>query len=78
MKALVLVTALAAAAALVAAPAEAAKKRKKVAAVQHATTVGQDPYMVRDADGTLLGSDPDPFIRMMIRKEGKIRDQSGI
>ena len=76
MKALFLVTALAAAVALVSAPAEAAKKRKKVAMAQP-TTVAQDSHMVRDADGEILGSDPDPFIRLMIRKEGRIRDQSG-
>ena len=34
--------------------------------------------MVRASDGDVLGADPDPFIRMMIRKEGRIRDQSGI
>jgi hypothetical protein len=77
MKALALVTALAAAAALVSAPAEAAKKRKKVAMAQHATTVSQDTYLVREADGEVLGRDPDPFIRLMIRKEGRIRDHSG-
>ena len=33
--------------------------------------------MVRDGDGEILGRDPDPFIRLMIRKEGRIRDQSG-
>jgi len=31
--------------------------------------------VVRDADGEILGQDPDPFIRLMIRKDGKIRDQ---
>jgi hypothetical protein len=78
MKILVLATALIAAVA-VAAPAEAAsKKKKRVAAAQQATTVSQDTYMVRAADGDVLGADPDPFIRMMIRKEGRIRDQSGI
>jgi hypothetical protein len=79
MKILVLATALIAAAA-VAAPAEAAskKKSKRVVAAQQQTTISQDSYMVRDSNGEVLGQDPDPFIRMMIRKEGRIRDQSGI
>ena len=80
MKLLVLATALIAAAA-VAVPAEAAssqKKSKRVVAAQQQTTISQDSYMVRAADGEVLGMDPDPFIRMMIRKEGRIRDQSGI
>jgi hypothetical protein len=79
MKILVLATALIAAAA-VAVPAEAASKKKKqrVVAAQQQTTISQDSYMVREADGEVLGRDPDPFIRLMIRKEGRIRDQSGI
>jgi hypothetical protein len=79
MKILVLATALIAAAA-VAAPAEAAskKKSKRVVAAKQQTTISQDSYMVRDSNGEVLGQDPDPFIRMMIRKEGRIRDQSGI
>jgi hypothetical protein len=79
MKLLALATGLVVAIA-VAAPAEAAskKKPKRVAVQQQATTVSQDPYMVRTSDGEALGADPDPFIRMMIRKEGRIRDQSGI
>ena len=78
MKILVLATALVAAAA-VAAPAEAAskKKNKRLVVAQQATSVSQDAYLVRDADGEILGRDPDPFIRLMIRKEGRIRDQSG-
>jgi len=80
MKILVLATALIAATA-VAVPAEAAsskKKSKRVVAAQQQTTISQDRYMVREADGEVLGADPDPFIRLMIRKEGRIRDQSGI
>lgn len=80
MKILVLATALIAAVA-VAAPAEAASKNKKkykrVAAVQQPTTVSQDPYIVIDGDGEVLGRDPDPFIRMMLRKDGSLRHQSG-
>ncbi len=79
MKVLVLPTTLVAAALAVAGPAEASSKKKhKRVAAQQATTVSQDPYMVRDADGGILGRDPDAFIRLMIRKEGRIRDQSGI
>jgi hypothetical protein len=76
MKILVLGTALIVAVAI-AAPAEAAKKKGKRVAAMQQTTVSNDPYMVRDADGEILGADPDPFIRLMIRKEGRIRDQSG-
>ena len=76
MKILVLATALIAAVAF-AAPAEAAKKKGKRVAMHQATTVSQDSYMVRAADGEVLGADPDPFIRLMIRKEGRIRDQTG-
>ena len=78
MKILVLATALIAAVA-VAAPAEAAskKKHKRVAAMQQVTTVSQDPYMVIDGNGEILGRDPDPFIRMMLRKDGSLRHQSG-
>jgi outer membrane lipoprotein-sorting protein len=77
MKILVLATALMAAVA-VSAPAEAAKKKKvKRVAMQQATTVSQDSYMVIDGDGEILGRDPDPFIRMMLRKDGSMRHQSG-
>ena len=77
MKILVLATALIVAVA-VAAPAEAAsKKHKRIAAVQQPTTVSQDSYMVIDGDGEILGRDPDPFIRMMLRKDGSLRHQSG-
>ena len=77
MKILVLATALMAAVA-VAAPAEAAKKKNtRIAKQQQATTVSQDAYMVIDGDGEILGRDPDPFIRMMLRKDGSLRHQSG-
>ena len=77
MKILVLATALIAAVA-VAAPAEAASKKKhKRVAMQQATIVSQDPYMVIDGNGEILGRDPDPFIRMMLRKDGSLKDQSG-
>ncbi len=73
MKALYLLSALVVGLSLAAAPAEAAKKRKRtVAAVAHS-----EAFVVRDADGEILGQDPDPFIRLMIRKDGKIRDQIG-
>ncbi len=71
MKALYLLMALVIGIAFAAVPAEAAKKRKRtVAAAAHS-----EAYVVRDADGEILGQDPDPFIRLMIRKDGKIRDQ---
>ena len=76
MKTLVILTAMAVGISLAAAPAEAAKKRKPGAARQ-ATVAKPDPYVVRDHDGEILGRDPDPFIRLMILREGKIRDQTG-
>jgi hypothetical protein len=73
MKAIYLLSALVIGLSLAAVPAEAAKKRKRViAAAAHS-----ESYVVRDADGEILGQDPDPFIRLMIRKEGRIRDQQG-
>ena len=75
MKTLCAVLAFTAAAAIVAVPAEAAKKRTR-APTPHATAVQPDPYTVVDYDGEVLGRDPDPFIRLMIRREGKIRDQN--
>jgi hypothetical protein len=83
MKALVLVTALAAAVALVAAsamPADAASKKKKKVSVQAPATYTygqrvppsrQHPHGVYGADGELLGMDPDPNIRLMIRRDPK-------
>jgi hypothetical protein len=74
MKALVLVTAVTAVVALAITPAEAAKKRNTTK--EPRTTVAKsDPHLVRDYDGHVLGRDPDPFIRLMIAREGKIRDQ---
>jgi hypothetical protein len=78
MKALVLLTALLVGVAFVAAPAEAASKKRKSVSSHHATVQKPDPYEVRAYDGDLLGRDPDPFIRLMLIKEGKPRDQSGI
>ena len=88
MKALVLVTAFAAAVALVAAsavPADAASKKKKKASVQAPVTYDyrdrvppsrQHPHGVYGADGELLGMDPDPNIRAMIRKDPKPWDNN--
>jgi hypothetical protein len=88
MKVLALATALIAAVA-VAVPAEAAtgKKKKKVTAVQAPQSSPysnlkrvpphlQHPYGVYGADGELLGMDPDPNIRMMIRKDPKPWDNN--
>ncbi len=77
MKAFLFVTVLAAGIAFIAAPAEAAKKRKP-GPVPHAAIAKSESYVVRDHDGEILGQDPDPFIRLMIRKDGKIRDQQGL
>ena len=85
MKILVLATALIIAAA-VAVPAEAAsKKKKKVSAVQAPVAYKygdrvppsrQHPHGVYGADGELLGMDPDPNIRMMIRRDPKPWDNN--
>ena len=76
MKSTVLVTALIATVAL-AVPAEAAAKKRKAAAAPPQTMLGgQNAYQVWD--GTeLLGADPDPFIRLMIRRAGRQWEQSG-
>lgn len=89
MKALVVATALIAAA-VVAVPAEAAgKKKKKLTAVQAPVAYQsgyqslkrvpphrQHPHGVYSADGELLGMDPDPNIRMMLRKDQKPWDNN--
>ncbi len=49
-------------------PAEAAKKRKQTQHRQPAV-VQNDPYAVVDSGGRIAGSDPDPNIRAMIRKD---------
>ena len=76
MKIAVFVVAMVAAVAL-AAPAEAAAKKRKAAAAQPQTMLGgQEAYKVWD--GTeLLGADPDPFIRLMLRRDGRLWEQSG-
>ena len=74
MKTLIIV-AVAAGVALVATPADA-KKRTHVRK-PHVVVTQANPYAVYDYDGEYLGSDPDPFIRLMIKREGKIRDQIG-
>ena len=86
MKILFLATALIAAVA-VAAPVEAAtgKKKKKVSNLQAPATYSyrervspsrQHPYGVYGADGELLGMDPDPNIRLMIRRDPKPWDNN--
>ncbi len=50
------------------APAEAAKKRKQTQHRQPAA-VQNDPNAVVDYNGRVVGSDPDPNIRAMIRKD---------
>ena len=83
MKILVLATALIAAVA-VAMPAEAAtgKKNKKVAASSQVAPFThkygdrvppnrQHPWGVYGADGEVLGMDPDPNVRLMIRRDPK-------
>jgi hypothetical protein len=77
MKALYLVMALVTGVALVATSAEAASKKRKVARSQSMSAVAPNSYTVYDFDGEVLGRDPDPFIRLMILREGKPRDQGG-
>jgi hypothetical protein len=76
MRTIYVLTAVAAAMSLVAASAEAAsKKRKPAPQPVAAASQSQNVYF---HDGYLLGRDPDPFIRLMILKEGRISDQTGI
>jgi hypothetical protein len=85
MKILDLATALIAAVA-VAAPAEAAsRKKQKVSNVQAPATYSyrdrvppsrQHPYGVYGADGELLGMDPDPNVRLQIRRDPKPWDNN--
>jgi len=77
MKTIVLVTALVAGVALAVAPAEAAKKRK-TAGEPRVAVAKSDPSVVRGSNGEEWGRDPDPFIRLMIIRGGRIQDQSGI
>ncbi len=77
MKALTLAMALVTGVALAATSAEAASKKRKVARSQAMTAVTPNSHTVYDADGEILGRDPDPFIRLMILREGKPRDQGG-
>ena len=57
--------------------ARASKKRKSVPEPRMSLQK-PDPYEVRAYDGDLLGRDPDPFIRLMLLKDVKPRDQAGI
>jgi hypothetical protein len=77
MRALYVSAALVAAMSLAAASAEAASKKRKPASAPPvaAASQSQDVFF---HDGYLLGRDPDPFIRLMILKEGRVSDQSGI
>jgi hypothetical protein len=75
MKTLVLSAAIVTAAALVTVPADAAsKKRKKVTASNPSVTTSyarRDSNTVYNSDGTIIGTDPDPFIRAMMRRSPK-------
>jgi hypothetical protein len=66
-----LVAVLLAAVALVAWPAEAASKKGKSSSVKPAAEapLRVQPNAVYDSDGKILGVDPDPFIRLMIRRD---------
>jgi hypothetical protein len=81
-----ILAAIAAAAVLFAAPALAqTKKSKRASAKPPSATVyqlapvpaGARPYAVYSPDGVFLGADPDPFIRMMIQREGKHWEHTG-
>jgi hypothetical protein len=81
-----ILAAVAAAAVLLAAPALAqTKKSKRAAAKSPLLAVAQQapvpaaarPYAVYSPDGVFLGADPDPFIRMMIQREGKHWEHTG-
>jgi hypothetical protein len=80
-----ILAAVAAAAILLAAPALAQTKKTKRAAAKSPVAVAQQapvpaaarPYAVYSPDGVFLGADPDPFIRMMIQREGKHWEHTG-
>jgi len=68
---ILLAAAIAALVALVAVPADAASKKGKNQPAKpalEASPRGQ-PNAVYDSDGRILGVDPDPFIRLMIRRD---------
>jgi hypothetical protein len=71
MKALMLMTAAVAAVALVAAPADAASKKRKQASWTRApvTAPHSNRNTVYGPDGTVVGTDPDPFIRLMMQRD---------
>jgi hypothetical protein len=71
MKALLLMTAVVIGVALVAGPADAASKKRKQTSVTRApvTMPHANRNVVRDSDGTIIGTDPDPFIRAMMRRD---------
>ena len=71
MKALTVVLAVIASVALVSASAEAASKKREVAKHVMKQKSQPSPGAVYDYDGTYLGQDPDPFIRLMIKRQGK-------
>ena len=81
MKAIVLTTALLA---LAITPAAAQAKKKRVAPPSppsihaQASMPGQHPHGIYMPDGELIGMDPDPFIRLMMRKDPKPSEASGI
>jgi hypothetical protein len=78
MKTIGLVTAVLAGAALVAAPsAEAAPRKGKKAPVQRVIHAAPQSTAVFAGDGTLVGMDPDPFIRLMIMRDPKPWEHSG-
>ena len=85
MKILALAAALIVAVAMAPAEAAAPKKKKQVRAAAPAQTYmygqrvppsRQHPYGVYGADGELLGMDPDPNVRAMIRKDPKPWDNN--
>jgi hypothetical protein len=78
MKTIGLVIAVLAGAAFVAAPlADAAPRKAKKAQVQRVIAPPPQSTAVYAGDGTLVGMDPDPFIRLMILKDPKPWEHSG-
>ncbi len=63
---------LVAAAALVSSADPASSQRRDRSFEPRAQIIQSDPYAVYDTDGvTVVGRDPDPFIRLMIRRDPK-------
>ncbi len=77
MKTLKLAVAVVIGTAFAVASAEAASNKRKSPRPDRPAVTAKHPHDVYFHDGDLLGRDPDPFIRLMLLRAGRISDQSG-